>query len=132
MKKTIIIFLLIALLIPNASAQAATKSLNTKANLSACKNIKKDYKSETMSKWSNGLASDQDVLEEIDLNIKTLTKKQEITTGKIKTVIFDWIQSERDTKNQLINKNIDGLTSAINSKILSIKNFDKICKSIKK
>lgn len=117
---------------PNAFAQAATKSLNTKANLSACKNIKKDYKTKTMSEWSNGLASDQDVLEEIDLNIKILIKKQELTTGKIKTVIFDWIQSEKDTKNQLINKNIDGLTSAINFKILSIKNFDKICKSIKK
>jgi competence protein ComGC len=53
MKKIIITFLLISLLIPTTSAQAATKSLNTKGNKASCKIIKTKYKSEVMSKWSN-------------------------------------------------------------------------------
>jgi competence protein ComGC len=53
MKKIIITSLLIALLIPNASAQAATKSLNTKGNKSSCKTIKANYKSEVIANWSN-------------------------------------------------------------------------------
>ena len=64
MKKIIITSLLVLLLIPTASVEAATKSLNLKSNKAACKNIKTKYKSEVMSKWSNGLASDQDVLKE--------------------------------------------------------------------
>jgi competence protein ComGC len=132
MKKIIITSLLIALLIPNASAQAATKSLNTKGNKASCKSIKTKYKSEVMSKWSNGLASDQDVLKEIDLNINMLTAKQKPTTGKIKTTITSWIKAEKDTKNALIDKNVEGITAAMNLKISSITNFDKLCKGIEK
>jgi hypothetical protein len=132
MKKIIITSLLIALLIPNASAQAATKSLNTKGNKASCKSIKTKYKSEVMSKWSNGLASDQDVLKEIDLNINMLTAKQKPTTGKIKTTITSWIKAEKDTKNALIDKNVEGIIAAMNLKISSITNFDKLCKGIEK
>jgi uncharacterized protein YacL (UPF0231 family) len=132
MKKIIVTSLLIALLVPSASAQAATKSLNTKGNKASCKSIKTKYESEVMSKWSNGLASDQDVLKEIDLNIEMLIKEQKSTTGKIKTEISTWIQAEKNTKNALIDKNVNGITSAMNLKILSITNFDKMCKSIKK
>jgi competence protein ComGC len=132
MKKIIITSLLIALLIPSASAQAATKSLNTKGNKASCKSIKTKYESEIMSKWSNGLASDQDVLKEIDLNIDMLTAKQKSTTGKIKTTIASWITAEKNTKIALTNKNVEAITTAMNLKISSITNFDKLCKSIEK
>ena len=132
MKKIIITSLLISLLIPTASAQAAAKSLNTKGNKASCKNIKTKYKSEVMSKWSNGLASDQDVLKEIDLNIDMLTTKQKFTNGKIKTTIASWIKAEKDTKNALNDKNVKGITAAMNLKISSITNFDKLCKGIEK
>jgi hypothetical protein len=132
MKKTIITSLLIALLIPNTYAQAATKSLNTKANKSSCKNIKANYQSEVMSKWSNGLSSDQDVLKEIDLNIKMLSTRQKSTTGKIKTTITSWIEAEKNTKIALTDKNVEGITAAMNLKISSITNFDKLCKGIQK
>jgi hypothetical protein len=132
MKKTIITSLLIALLIPNTYAQAATKSLNTKANKSSCKNIKANYQSEVMSKWSNGLSSDQDVLKEIDLNIKMLSTRQKSTTGKIKTTITSWIAAEKNTKIALTDKNVEGITAAMNLKISSITNFDKLCKGIEK
>jgi len=128
MKKIIITSLLIALLIPSASAQAATKSLNTKGNKASCKNIKEKYKSEAMSKWSNGLASDQDVLEEIDLNIKMLTERQKPTNGKIKSVVGTWIEAEKNTKNALENKNVKELTAAMNAKIKIITEFQKLCK----
>ena len=132
MKKIIITSLLIALLIPSASAQAATKSLNTKGNKASCKSIKTKYESEVMSKWSNGLASDQDVLKEIDLNIDMLAAKQKSTTGKIKTTIASWIASEKNTKIALTSKNVEAITAAMNLKISSITNFDKLCKSIEK
>jgi hypothetical protein len=132
MKKIITISLLIALLLPNTSAQAATKSLNTKGNKASCKNIKGKYESGVMSKWSNGLASDQDVLKEIDLNIDMLAAKQKSTTGKIKTTIASWITAEKNTKIALNSKNVEAITAAMNLKISSITNFDKLCKSIEK
>jgi hypothetical protein len=132
MKKIIITSLLISLLIPTASAQAATKSLNTKGNKASCKNIKTKYESEVMSKWSNGLASDQDVLKEIDLNIDMLAAKQKSTTGKIKTTVASWITAEKNTKIALTSKNVEAITAAMNLKISSITNFDKLCKSIEK
>ena len=132
MKKMIITSLLISLLIPTSYAQAATKSLNTKGNKASCKNIKTKYKSDVMSKWSNGLASDQDVLKEINLNIDMLTAKQKSTTGKIKTTVASWISAEKNTKISLTDKNVEGITAAMNLKISSITNFDKLCKSIEK
>lgn len=132
MKKIIITSLLIALLIPSAVAQAATTSLNTKGNKSSCKNIKANYKSEVITNWSNGLASDQDVLKEIDLNIKMLTTKQRPTTGKIKTTIASWITAEKNTKIGITDKNFETITTAMNLKISSVTNFDKLCKSIEK
>jgi hypothetical protein len=132
MKKIIITSLLVSLLIPTSYAQAATKSLNTKGNKASCKNIKTKYKSDVMSKWSNGLASDQDVLKEIDLNIEMLTAKQKSTTGKIKTTVASWIAAEKNTKISLTDKNVEGITAAMNLKISSITNFDKLCKSIEK
>jgi hypothetical protein len=132
MKKIIITSLLISLLIPAASAQAATKPLNTKSNKASCKSIKTKYESEVMSKWSNGLASDQDVLKEIDLNIDILAAKQKSTTGKIKTTIASWITAEKNTKIALTSKNVEAITSAMNLKISSVTNFDKLCKGIEK
>jgi hypothetical protein len=132
MKKIIITSLLIALLVPSTSAQAATKSLNTKSNKVSCKNIKTKYESEVMYKWSNGLASDQDVLKEINLNIDMLTAKQKSTTGKIKKTVASWIKAEKDTKNALSDKDVESITAAMNLKISSITNFDKLCKGIEK
>jgi hypothetical protein len=132
MKKIIITSLLISLLIPTASAQATTKSLNTKGNKASCKNIKTMYESKVMSKWSNGLASDKDVLKEIDLNIDILAAKQKSTNGKIKTTIASWITAEKNTKIALTSKNVEAITAAMNLKISSITNFDKLCKTIEK
>jgi len=132
MKKIIITSLLILLLMPTVSAQATTKSLNTKGNKASCKNIKTMYESKVMSKWSNGLASDKDVLKEIDLNIDMLAAKQKSTTGKIKTTIASWITAEKNTKIALTSKNIEAITAAMNLKIFSITNFDKMCKTIEK
>jgi len=117
---------------PNTSAQAAAKSLNTKGNKASCKNIKIKYESKVMSKWSNGLASDQDVFKEIDLNINMLTARQKSTTGKIKTNIASWITAEKNTKIAITDKNIENINIAMSLKISSITNFDKLCKSIEK
>ena len=132
MKKIIITSTILMLMLPISSVQATTKSLNTKANKSACKNIKGNYKSEIMSKWVNGLASDDDVLKEIDFNIKLITSKQKNTTGKIKTITSSWINTEKYTKNALTEKNVEALTDTMNLKINVITQFDKLCKSLEK
>jgi hypothetical protein len=85
-----------------------------------------------MSKWSNGLASDQDVLKEIDLNIDILTARQKSATGKIKKNITSWITAEKNTKIAITDKNVESIAAAMNLKISSITNFDKLCKSIEK
>jgi hypothetical protein len=85
-----------------------------------------------MLRWSNGLASDEDVFKEIDLNIDMLAAKQKPTTGKIKKTIDSWITAEKNTKIALTSKNVEAITAAMNLKILSIANFDKMCKSITK
>jgi len=132
MKKIIITSLLISFFIPISSVEAATKSLNTKGNKNSCKSIKTNYESAVMSKWSNGLASDKDILKEIDSNIVMLTAKQKSTSGKIKTNIASWITAEKNTKIALTDKNVEAITSAMNLKISSISNFDKLCKGIEK
>jgi hypothetical protein len=131
MKRIIVTLLLISLSIPTASAQAA-KPLNTKANKASCKSIKVNYQSEVMSKWSNGIANDQDVIKEINLNIDVLTKIQKIATGKIKKIISSWIMAEKNTKTALDDKDVESITSAMNLKIKSITQFDKLCKEIEK
>jgi len=130
MKKIIIASLLISLLIPVSHAGASTKSLNTKANKAACKNIKTKYQSEVMFKWSNGLAADQDVLKEIDSNINMLIIRQKNTSGKIKITIDSWIGTEKSTKDALTKKDVVSITNAMSLKIKAITQFDKICKSI--
>jgi hypothetical protein len=130
--KKITILLLATLMMPIASAQASTKSINTKSNKLACKNIKVNYKSDVMSKWSNNLASDSDVLQEIQFNINMISKKQKSTTGKIKSITSAWINIEKDTKNALTDKNIEMLTNLMTLKINVIKQFDNVCKSIEK
>lgn len=132
MKKIIITSLLLTLLMSTTQANAATKPLNTKQNKSACISIKKNYKLDVMSKWSTGSVNDNDLINEINLNVKMLSLKQKLTSGKIKTTIASWITSEKNTKIAITDKNFEAVTAAMNLKISSITNFDKLCKSIKK
>jgi hypothetical protein len=132
MKKIIIIILSIAFTLTNAYAYAATKPLNSKENKSSCTYIKTKYQSSVMSDWSNGLATDQDVIKEIELNIKILSSRSLYTNGKIQTQIKYWLSAEKKTKTSLINKDIDGISSAMTLKISSVNNLNKLCKSIGK
>ena len=131
MKKTIITAMILLLLIPVSSTNAATKSLNTKNNKNSCKFIKTNYKTNVMLNWSNGNASDQDVLKEIDLNIKMLTARQKSTSNKIKANVGSWIFAEKNTKTAIFDKNVEAITAAMDLKIKAVTEFDKLCNSIK-
>ena len=131
MKKIIIAVISLALLIPAYSAQATTKSLNTKNNKNSCKFIKTKYKADVMLNWSNGTANDQDVLKEIDSNIIMLTTRQKGTSGKIKTSVGSWILAEKNTKTAIFDKNVEAITAAMDLKIKAVTEFDKLCNSIK-
>jgi hypothetical protein len=132
MKKIIITTMVLSLLIPVSSAEATTKSLNTKNNKNSCKFIKTKYKSEIMLNWSNGISNDEEVLKEINENIKMLSARQKLTSGSIKTTVKSWTIAEQNTKKALENKSIEEITKAMELKIFSITKFDKLCKSIQK
>jgi hypothetical protein len=132
MKKTIIAILSTMLLLTTGSAHATVKPLNSKENKKSCTYIKAKYQSSVMSDWSNGLSTDEDVIKEIETNIKMLSKVATSTNGKIQFQIKSWLSSEKKTKTSLINNDIDGISSAMTLKISSVNNLNKLCKSIGK
>jgi hypothetical protein len=132
MKKTIIVILSTAVLLTTTPAQGATKPLNSKENKNSCTYIKSKYQTSVMSDWSNGLATDQDVIKEIDSNIKMLSNRLAYTSGKLQTQTKSWLSAEKKTKISLINKDVDGISAAMTLKISSVNNLNKLCKSIGK
>jgi len=132
MKKTITITLSILLSLTSVSANASTKPLNSKENKSSCTYIRTKYQSSVMSDWSNGLATDQDVIKEIESNIKMLSNRAVYTNGDIKKQIQSWLSAEKKTKLSLVNNDIDGISGAMTLKIASVNKLDKLCKSIGK
>jgi hypothetical protein len=132
MKKTITVILSAMLLLNTGSAYAASKPINSKENKSSCTYVRAKYQSSVMSDWSNGLATDQEVIKEIDLNISMLSKRALLTNGKIQVQIKSWLTAEKKTKVSLINGDIDGISSAMTLKISSVNQLNKLCKSIGK
>jgi hypothetical protein len=132
MKKTIIAILSTMLLFTIVPANAATKPLNNKENKSSCTHIKTKYKSSIMSDWSNGLATDQDLIKEIESNIKMLASRTAYTNGGIKTQVAIWLSAEKRTKTSLIDNDIEGISAAMSLKISAINKLNKLCSSIKK
>lgn len=132
MKKTIIFILSSAFLLIVAPAEAATKPLNSKENKNSCTYIKAKYQSSVMSDWSNGLATDQDVIKEIELNIKMLSNRASYTNGNIQVQIKSWLSAEKKTKVSLVNNDINAISAAMTVKISSVNKLDKLCKSIGK
>jgi hypothetical protein len=130
MKKITVLFLSLVFLLTSVSANAAIKPLNSKENKSSCTYIKQKYQSSVMSDWSNGLATDKDVIKEIETNIKMLSTKAAYTNGKIQVQIKSWLNAEKKTKVYLINSDIDGISAAMTLKISSVNNLNKLCKSI--
>ena len=132
MKKTIIVILSTILLLNTGSAYAAKKPINSKENKSSCTYVRANYQSSVMSDWSNGLATDQEVIKEIDLNIKMLSNRALRTNGNIQVQIKSWLNAEKKTKVSLINNDVDGISSAMTLKISSVSKLNKLCKSIGK
>ena len=132
MKKTIIAILSTVLLSTTGPADAAVKSLSSKENKNSCTHIKANYKSSVISDWSNGLATDQDVIKEIESNIKMLSTRAKYTNGKINVQVKSWIAAENKTKVALLNSDVDGISDAMTLKISSVNKLNKLCKSIGK
>jgi hypothetical protein len=132
MKKIIIAILSATILLTNTPAQGATKPLNSKENKSSCTYLRTNYQSSVMLDWSNGLATDSDVLKEIDLNIKMLITRSVYTNGKIQKQIKSWLIAEKKTKTSIVNNDIEGVTAGMILKISSVEKLNKLCKSIGK
>jgi hypothetical protein len=132
MKKTIIAILSTTILLTTTPAQGAAKPLNSKENKNSCTHIKANYKSSVISDWSNGLATDQDVIKEIESNIKMLSTRAKYTNGKINVQVKSWLAAEKKTKVALVNSDVDGISDAMTLKISSVNKLNKLCKSIGK
>ena len=132
MKKTIIITLLMLLSLTSVSAHAATKPLNSKENKNSCTYLRTKYQSSVMVDWSNGLATDQDVVKEIESNIKMLSTRSTYTNGKIQVQVKSWLSAEKKTRVSIINGDIEDISAAMTLKISSVNKLDKLCKSIGK
>lgn len=132
MKKTTIAILSAAMLLTTTPAQGAVKPLNSKENKNSCTYMRQKYQSSIMSDWSNGLATDQDVIKEIEENIKMLSQRAAYTNGKIQVQVKSWLNAEKKTRVSLINNDIDGISAAMTLKISSVNKLDKLCKSIGK
>lgn len=130
MKKIIAIVLLTTLTTSIPSAYAKEKTLNNKENRNSCSFIKTKYKTTSMENWSNGIGTDQDIIKEIQDNIKTLTKKSLTSNGEIKKQIKIWIDAEKNTEDSISNANGEVLISSMNKKISAVTKFNKLCKSI--
>ena len=135
------------------SVESVSRDLNLSSNIHI---NKKNLKFINQIKFSNVSYkypnSDSKILKDINLTIKKndiicvqgdsgsgkttfvdlLTGLIKPTTGKIKTTISSWILAEKNTKTALNDKNIEAITSAMNLKIKSITQFDKLCKEIEK
>jgi len=132
MKKTIIVILSTAIMLTTTPAQGATKPLSSKENKNSCTHIKTKYKSSVMSDWSNSLATDQDVIKEIDSNIKMLSARAAYTNGKIQVQIKSWLNAEKKTKVALVNSDVNGISDAMTLKISSVNKLNKLCKLVGK
>lgn len=119
-----------AMVLNNNIAHAASKTSILKTNQSVCKKIKSEYKSEKMFQWVNGLSSDNDFLNEIDSNIKIINLNKKKSSGKIKSVIFLWSNTEKDIKYAVLNKDITKVAELFIIKTNQIKKFDELCNSI--
>jgi hypothetical protein len=132
MKKTIIAILSIVLLSTTGPADASVKPLNSKENKNSCTYIKRNYQSSVISDWSNGLATDKDVIKEIESNIKMLSTRAAYANGKIRVQITSWLTAENKTRLSLINSDVNGISNAMKLKISSLNKLNKLCKSIGK
>jgi hypothetical protein len=132
MKKITIMLLSTVLLLINGSAYAASKPLNSKENKNSCTYLRTNYKSSVVSDWSSGLATDKDVIKEVESNIKMLSSRAIYTNGKIKVQITSWLAAEKKTRVSLINSDVNGISDAMTLKISSIDKLNKLCKLIGK
>ena len=132
MKKTIIFILSTVFLLTVAPAEAASKPLNSKENKNSCTYLRTNYQSSVMVDWSNGLATDKDVIKEIESNIKMLSTRSAYTNGKIQVQVKSWLSAEKKTRVALINGDIENISAAMTLKISSVNKLDKLCKSIGK
>ena len=68
----------------NAVAATKDKNLQTKENIKVCSIFKTKYSVSVLELWSNGKASDEQLLKEINLNISNLSKYNKKTTKSLK------------------------------------------------
>ena len=115
----------------NAVATTKDKNLKTKENIKACSNFKSNYSVSVLESWSSGQASDEQLLKEINLNIKNLSKYNKKTTKSLKLSINKILESENIAKKAIENENLEDFLTSLSLKISFLQQTQKICDLIK-
>lgn len=115
----------------NAVATTKDKNLKTKENMKACSNFKSNYSVSVLESWSSGQASDEQLLKEINLNIKNLSKYNKKTTKSLKLSINKILESENIAKKAIENENLEDFLTSLSLKISFLQQTQKICDLIK-
>ena len=133
MKKILFALTLVLCLSQTQSAMATTKNKNlkTKENIKACSIFKTEYSVSVLESWSNGQASDEQLLKEINLNINNLLKFNKKTTKSLKLSINKVLESENIAKKAIENENLDDLLISLSLRISAVQQTQKLCDSIK-
>lgn len=131
MKKILISMLVLGLTINMPMSNAITKNAKIKQNKSACSNIQKQYQFSVMKSWYDGKSTDEEFIQEIDNNIKLLSKYYYKTNGLIKKEIKVWQIEEENTKSSIVDADGTKLIKSIDGKINVFNNFNKLCTQIK-
>jgi len=115
----------------NAVAATKDKNLQTKENIKVCSIFKTKYSVSVLELWSNGKASDEQLLKEINLNISNLSKYNKKTTKSLKLSIDKVLESENIAKKAIKDEKLDDLLTSLSLRIDAVQQTQKLCDSIK-
>jgi hypothetical protein len=133
MKKVFFILTVALFLTQTQSSNAETKNtkLINKQNIEFCSNFKSKYSVKILDSWSKEKSSDEDLLKEVDSNIKLLSKYNKKTSKTLKSSINQILDSENMIKEAIKKENLDNILSSLSLRISAIKKTQKICDSTK-
>ena len=129
MRKNIYIALLILLIAGVTPSQAA--SINNSNNKTACTYSRNHIKMQAMMDWSKGLATDQDLLNELTAQAK-MWDKLTFTNGSIKTQIVNVSTATKRMRVALVNGSDSNFIAGYRSFNTSLNKLNSLCKSIGK
>lgn len=129
MKKLIGLIMVFSLLGINTGFAAG---INNSNNKTGCTYARHNIKNAVYQDFVNGLATERDLIKELEWNIKVFDKTSSYTTGSIKTNMKNMSNAYKAMRMSVYQDNFDKFTASAVLQIKYINTLDKLCKSIGK